>query len=108
MALGLDVEKGGGKMKKTTLILAASLALAACATEEQKPAAAPTPRAAPTSPPPAPAPAPSATQDIRVGQGGAAVKPEPKKPAIVNLASTELFDFNKATLTDAAKKTLDA
>jgi OOP family OmpA-OmpF porin len=30
-----------------------------------------------------------------------------KKPAIVNLASTELFEFNKAVLTDGAKKTLD-
>jgi OOP family OmpA-OmpF porin len=37
-----------------------------------------------------------------------APKPEPKKPAVINLASTELFEFNKATLTDSAKKTLDA
>ncbi|HZE59838.1 MAG TPA: OmpA family protein [Burkholderiales bacterium] len=91
-------------MKKTTLILAVSLALGACATEEQKPAAKP----APASPAPAPAPVPRATQDIQIGEGGAAPKPEPKKPAVINLASTGLFDFNKATLTDSAKKLLDA
>jgi len=93
-------------MKKTTLILAVSLALAACATDEQKPAATPAAKPAPASP--APAPVPRATQDIQIGQGGMAPKPEPKKPAVINLASTELFEFNKATLTDSAKKTLDA
>jgi OOP family OmpA-OmpF porin len=95
-------------MKKTTLILAVSLALAACATEEQKPAATPAAKPAPASPAPAPAPVPRATQDIQIGQGSAAAKPEPKKPAVISLASTELFEFNKATLTDAAKKMLDA
>src|SRR5215472_2947268 len=90
--------KRGGGMKKSTLIVAVSVALAACATEEQKPAP------APASPPPAAAPAP---RDIQVGQGSAP-KPEPKKPAVVNLSSTELFEFNKAALTDAAKKALDA
>ena len=94
-------------MKKTTLILAVSLALAACATDEaQKPA--PAAKPAPTSPASAPAPVPRATQDIQIGQGGAAPKPEPKKPAVINLASTELFEFNKATLTSDAKKTLDS
>ena len=34
--------------------------------------------------------------------------PEPKKPAIVNLASTELFEFNKATLTPEARAKLDS
>src|SRR5262249_15142948 len=33
--------------------------------------------------------------------------PAPKKPAIVNLASTGLFEFNKATLTPAARDLLD-
>ncbi len=94
-------------MKKTTLILAVSLALAACATEEQKPAATPVAKPAPASPATAPAPVPRATQDIQIGQGSGP-KPEPKKPAVINLASTELFEFNKATLTDPAKKTLDA
>ncbi|HEX9398455.1 MAG TPA: OmpA family protein [Burkholderiales bacterium] len=31
----------------------------------------------------------------------------PKKPAIVNIASTELFEFNKATLTAQARDLLD-
>jgi len=88
-------------MKTSTLVLATTIALAACATQETpKPAPAPTPTPAPApvarpAPAPAPAPAPVA-------------KPEPKKPAVVNLASTELFEFNKATLTDEAKKKLDS
>jgi OOP family OmpA-OmpF porin len=36
-------------------------------------------------------------------------KPEaPKKPAVVNLASTELFEFNKAVLTQDARAKLDS
>jgi len=87
-------------MKSSTLISASfALALAACATQEPpKPAPAPAPR-----PAPAPAPAPAPIQEVKP-----APKPEPKKPAVVNLASTELFEFNKATLTDEAKKKLDA
>jgi OOP family OmpA-OmpF porin len=35
-------------------------------------------------------------------------KPEPpKKPAVVNLSSTELFEFNKAVLTQDARSKLD-
>jgi OOP family OmpA-OmpF porin len=35
-------------------------------------------------------------------------KPEPpKKPAVTNLASTELFEFNKAVLTQEARSKLD-
>jgi OOP family OmpA-OmpF porin len=86
-------------MKTSTLVLATTIALAACATQETPkpaPAPAPTPAPAPVArPAPAPAPAPVA-------------KPEPKKPAVVNLASTELFEFNKATLTDEAKRKLDS
>lgn len=56
------------------------------------PAPAPAPAAAPTPPPPSVAkPAPEA----------------PKKPAIVNIASTELFEFNKSTLTGDARGLLD-
>jgi OOP family OmpA-OmpF porin len=96
-------------MKKTTLILAISLALAACATDEAQKPAATTAAATPASPPPAPAPVPRATQDIQIGQGsGATAKPEPKKPAVINLASTQLFEFNKATLTAPAREILDA
>jgi len=100
MAAPINAKKEGGGMKSSTLISASfALALAACATQEPpKPAPAPAPR-----PAPAPAPAPVPIQEVKP-----APKPEPKKPAVVNLASTELFEFNKATLTDEAKKKLDA
>ena len=100
-------------MKTSTLFLTvlAAAALAACATQQEAPKPAPTPAPQPAArPAPAPAPAPSASQDIKVGAPMAAkpATPEPpKKPAVVNLASTELFEFNKATLTDTAKKMLD-
>ena len=88
-------------MKTSPLVLAISIALAACATQEaQKPAPAPEPKPAPA---PAPAPAPVPRQEIKPAPAA-----EPKKPAVVNLASTELFEFNKATLTAEAKKRLDA
>ena len=93
-------------MKKTTLILAVSAVLAACATEEAQKPAATAPKPAPASPAPAPAPVPRGQQDIQIGQGSAAA-PAPKKPAVINLASTGLFEFNKATLTNEAKGTLD-
>ena len=98
------------KAQKLVLIVAALAFIGACATEPEKPAPKPAPppppkpaapevRAVP-APPPAPAPAPVAKPEP---------KPEPpKKPAVVNLASTELFEFNKATLTDEAKKKLDS
>jgi len=90
-------------MKSGTLISASfALVLAACATQEPpKPAPAPEPRAAA----PAPAPKPSPVQEVKPA---AVPKPEPKKPAVVNLGSTELFEFNKATLTDEAKRKLDS
>jgi OOP family OmpA-OmpF porin len=89
-------------MKSSTLVSASfALALAACATQEPpKPAPAPEPKAAPA---PAPAPKPAPIQEVKP-----VPKPEPKKPAVVNLGSTELFEFNKATLTDEAKRQLDA
>ncbi len=75
--------------------LAASLIMAACATQEaQKPAPQPAPA-------PAPAPAPRAVE-------APVAKPEAPKPAsVVNLSSTELFEFNKATLTPHAREVLD-
>lgn len=95
-------------MKKTTLILAISAVLAACATDEAQKPAATAQKPVPASPAPAPAPVPRASQDIQIGQGSAAAaKPEPKKPAIINLASTGFFEFNRATLTNEAKSTLD-
>src|SRR5438132_20786 len=103
MAPGLDAKKEGGGMKSSTLILTASIAFAltACATQEaQKPAPAPEPKPAPA---PAPAPAPVPRQEIKPAPAA-----ESKKPAVVNLASTELFEFNKATLTNEAKSKLDS
>src|SRR5438132_8627342 len=102
MAPGLVAKKEGGGMKSSTLIIASfTLALAACATQEaQKPAPAPEPKPAPA---PAPAPAPVPRQEIKPAPAA-----EPKKPAVVNLASTELFEFNKATLTNEAKSRLDS
>ena len=93
-------------MKTSTLFLnvVAAAALAACATQQEAPKPAPQPAAQPAAraAPPAPAPAPAPRQEAK-----AAPKPEPKKPVVVNFASTELFEFNKATLTPEAKKKLD-
>jgi len=101
-------------MKTSTLFstVLAAAAIAACATQQEAPKPAPTPAPKPAArSAPAPAPSPSASQDIRMGQPMAA-KPaapeQPKKPAVVNLSSTELFEFNKATLTNEAKAKLDA
>jgi OmpA-OmpF porin, OOP family len=92
------------KAQKLALIVAALAFIGACATEPEKPAPKPAappppkPVAAP-QPVPAPAPAPIAKPEP---------KPEPpKKPAVVNLASTELFEFNKAVLTPEARSKLD-
>jgi OmpA-OmpF porin, OOP family len=82
-----------------TLLAAASLAaFFGCATQETPaPAAAPAPTPAPA---PAPAAVPAAPPPV--------AKPEaPKKPAVVNIASTELFEFNKSTLTADARGLLD-
>ena len=83
--------------QKLASIAAAVAFIGACATEPEKPAPAPAP-APVAAPKPAPAPAPAAQP-----------KPmAPKKPAVVNLASTELFEFNKAVLTPEARAKLDA
>ena len=92
--------------RKPVLIAAALAFIGACATEPEKPAPkpAPAPVAKPAPQPQAvPAPPPPPPQ---------AAKPEPKpeppkKPAVANLASTELFEFNKAVLTPEARKKLD-
>ena len=93
-------------MRTKTLLAAASVTAASvlwigCATQEAPapaPAPAPTPAPAPAATPaPAPAPAPVAKP-----------APEaPKKPAVVNIASTELFEFNKSALTADARGLLD-
>jgi OOP family OmpA-OmpF porin len=90
------------KAQKLVFIVAALAFLGACVTEPEKPAAQPAPVAKPAAAPqpqavPAPPPAPIAKP-----------QPEaPKKPAIVNLASTELFEFNKAVLTKEARARID-
>ena len=96
------------KAQRLVLIVAALAFIGACATEPEKPA--PKPAAAP---PPAPKPV-AAPQPVPAPPPPApvAAKPEPKpeppkKPAVVNLASTELFEFNKAVLTQEARSKLD-
>ena len=96
------------KAQKLFPIVAALAFIGACATEPEKPA--PTPAAPPPAKPvaapqavPAPAPAPAVQPQAKPEP-----KPEPpKKPAVVNLASTELFEFNKAVLTQDARSKLD-
>lgn len=99
------------KAHKLASSIAALAFIGACATEPEKPAPTPAPVAKPApvpqpqavpAPPPKPAPAvqPQAKPEP---------KPEPpKKPAVTNLASTELFEFNKAVLTKEARAKLDS
>ena len=93
------------KAQKLVLIAAALAFIGACATEPEKPA----PQPAPAPPPPKPAAPP---QVVPAPPPAPVAKPEPKpeppkKPAVVNLASTELFEFNKAVLTTEARSKLD-
>jgi OOP family OmpA-OmpF porin len=94
-------------VQKLVLTVSALAFIGACATEPEKPAPAPAPapaaKPAPVAQPqPVPAPPPPAPM------AKPETKPEPpKKPAITNLASTELFEFNKAVLTQEARSKLD-
>jgi OmpA-OmpF porin, OOP family len=92
------------KARKLVPIVAALAFIGACATEPEKPApkpAAPPPPKPVAAPQPVPAPAPAPVAKPEP-------KPEPpKKPAVVNLASTELFEFNQAVLTQQARSKLD-
>jgi OOP family OmpA-OmpF porin len=95
------------KAQKLVLIIAALAFIGACATEPEKPA----PKPAPAAPPPAPKPEPRAAPPPPPPPPVAKPEPKPeppKKPAVVNLASTELFEFNKAVLTQDARAKLDA
>ncbi len=87
--------------------LAAAALLAGCATEPEKPAPPPAPPPAvspPPAPPPVAKPAPAAPAPKPQPQ---AAKPAPKKPALITLSATELFEFDKATLTPQARRQLD-
>lgn len=84
----------------TSLAVATSLALGGCATREA-------PKPAPQPPAPAPAPAPQPAPRA-VEQPKPEAKPEaPKPPSMVNLSATQLFAFDKATLSEAARAVLD-
>lgn len=97
------------KAQKLASIVAALAFIGACATEPEKPAPQPAPVVKPAPPPPpqaVPAPPPPP-------KPATVAKPEPKpeppkKPAVVNLASTELFEFNKADLPQEARRKLDS
>lgn len=96
------------KAQKLASIVAALAFIGACATEPEKPAPTPAPVAKP-----APAPQPQAVPAPPPPKPEPVAKPEPKpeppkKPAVVNLASTELFEFNKAELTKEARAKLDS
>jgi OOP family OmpA-OmpF porin len=71
-----------------------AMAIAECDPDLVPKPAAPTPVAPPprVAPPPKPAPAPAAA---------------PVKPKVLRVTSTELFEFNRSTLTDRAKSLLD-
>jgi OmpA-OmpF porin, OOP family len=98
-------------MHTRTLAAAAAivaLVVAGCATEPEKPAPTAAPAPAPAPPPapvakPTPAPAPAAAP---VAQPEAPKPPPAPKP--ISLSSTELFEFNKATLTSQARAKLDS
>ncbi|MDF3010800.1 MAG: outer membrane protein [Burkholderiales bacterium] len=99
-------------MRTRTLAAAVSivaLVVAGCATEPEKPAPKPAPAApAPVAPPaPAPAPAPAAAPAPAPVAKPEAPKPPPA-PKPINLTSTELFEFDKATLTPDARSKLDS
>lgn len=99
------------KAHKLAAIVAALALVGACATEPEQPAPAPAP-AAPPPPPapmaqPQPAPPPPPPPAPKAEAPKPAPAPMPKKPAVVNLSSTELFEFNKAVLTPEARTKLD-
>ena len=84
------------------MLVAFGFLLASCATEPEKPAPEPAAK-------PAPAPAPVATPTpVPQPEPKPVAKPEPpKKPAVISVTSTELFEYNKATLTPDARAKLD-
>jgi OmpA-OmpF porin, OOP family len=86
------------------MLVAFGFLLAGCASEPEKPAPAPEPAAKP-KPPPAPVVTPT---PVPAPEPKPVAKPEPpKKPAVISVTSTGLFEFNKATLTPDARAKLD-
>lgn len=85
-------------------VAAAAALLAGCATEPEKPAPPPAP---PTAVSPTPAPPPVA-RPAQKPEPAPVAKPAPKKPAVVTLSSTELFEFDRSVLTPQARQQLDA
>lgn len=85
----------------TPLAIALAFGLAGCATKPEQPAPPPAPAAAPVAPPPTaqPAPAPELKTVARTEA--------PRNPSVLTLTSTELFEFDKATLTPQARAQLD-
>jgi OmpA-OmpF porin, OOP family len=93
------------------LLLVIAALVTACATEPEKPAPPPAPVAQPAPPPPPvakPAPPPPPPAAAPAPAPKPVAKPEaPKKPAVLTVTSTELFEFNNATLTPQARAKLD-
>ena len=93
------------------LLLIIAALVTACATEPEKPAPPPAPVAQPAPPPPPvakPAPPPAAPVPAPAPAPKPVAQPEaPKKPAVLTVTSTELFEFNNATLTPQARVKLD-
>lgn len=93
------------------LALLFTLNFSGCATEPEQPAPQPQPAPAPApsvqAPPPVAKPAPAPAPAAKPAPAPMA-KPAPKPPAPVTIASTELFEFDKATLTPEARRKLDA
>jgi OOP family OmpA-OmpF porin len=95
---------------KALLAVATAVLFAGCETVEVRDAPIPVPPMAgsgpaPASKPAAPVPAPVPAPAAKPAPAPAAAAP--KKPAVVNIASTELFEFNRATLTPQARALLD-
>src|SRR4029079_6754600 len=83
------------------MLVAFGFLLAGCASEPEKPAPTPEP-AAKAAPPPAPVATPTPAPEPKP-----VAKPEPpKKPAVISVTSTGLFEFNKAALTADARSKL--
>jgi OOP family OmpA-OmpF porin len=87
------------KTRLAAAVIGSTALIFGCATEEAAKPAAQAPAPAAAAPAPAPTPVPRAAQPTP--------PPAPKAPAVINLSSTELFEFNKAMLTPHARDLLD-